>query len=128
MPTSKTLIKRDATYISLNMSPTALIKAMRVHGLTATKAIKPIADALEAKKLIVHNGNNPDDSWTEEIIDHTTRLKAAQLAIELLGLKKPQKALEGLSKENKEVERIIKSSDEVELQRAVFRKSNDPED
>lgn len=124
MPTSKGLIKRDSTYISLNMTPNALVKAMRVHGLTATKVIKPIAEALEAKKLIVHNGDNPSDSWTEEIIDHHTRLKAAQIAIELLGLKK----IKDLPKiDRKEMEQILKSSDEVELHKAVFRR-NDTED
>jgi hypothetical protein len=124
MPLTKGLIKRDSTYISLNMTPEALIKAMRVHGLTATKVIKPIADALEAKKLIIHNGDNPDGGWTEEIIDHQTRLKAATMAIELLGLKRPQKALEGLKIDDKDMKKMFKDSDTVELQRAVFSKAD----
>jgi uncharacterized membrane protein len=119
-----TLIKRDTDFISLNMTPNALVKALRNYGLTASKVIAPIAEALEAKKLIVHNGDNADDSWTEEVIDYPTRLKAAQIGIDLLGLKKNAKLdIKETGTFNKELNKAMKNMNEVELQRAVFKKS-----
>lgn len=129
MPTSKGLIKRDSTYISLNMSPEALIKAMRVHGLTATKVIKPIADALNADKVVVRkrmvereNGDVVEEEFVDSEPDHNVRLKAAQIGIELLGLKKAKSIPNKEDNDSKAITKALKGMDEVELQRAVFRK------
>lgn len=121
MPSSKTLIRRDTAFISENMNKNALIKALRKHGLTATKAIKPIVEALNASKVIIHNGDNPDDSWTEEVPDHAIRLRASQLAIELLGLKnaKPEPSQ---PKTNGALLNAINESDEIKMQQIVFNK------
>ena len=122
MPTSKGLIKRDTTYISLNMTREALIKAMRVHGLTATKVIKPIADALEATRLKEVEG----DFFDTGLPDHTIRLKATAMAIELLGLKNPKTPPQNKDNNNEELNKALRNMDEVELQRAVFRKDPTP--
>lgn len=111
------------------MTPEALIKAMRVHGLTATKAIKPIAEALNAEKIVVRkrtvhmeNGDTQEEEFLDSEPDHNTRLKAAQIAIELMGLKKGNKLPEKRENESKDIWKALKGKDEVELQRAVFRK------
>lgn len=55
------------------------LEAIKKHGLTWDKVIKPIADALEAERL---------NQYTGEIQpDHTTRLSASKAARELLAVK-----------------------------------------
>lgn len=110
-------------FIEDNMGKKALVRAMRKHGLTATKVIKPIVEALTASKVIVHNGDNPDDSWTEEVPDHAVQLRAAQVAIGLLQLTKDS-GIEEDSKASKMVDKALKNGDEVELQRILFNKKD----
>lgn len=125
MPKTTYLTRKDSSFVSVNMTQEALIKALIKHGITATKVIKPIAEALEASKVIIHNGDNPDDSWTEEVPDWGVRMKAAAMGIDLLGLKKSDnklpKTTDGF---NKELNTAMKNMNEVELQRAVFKKSD----
>ena len=118
MPTSKGLIKRDSTYISLNMTPEALVKAMRQHGLTATKVIKPIAEALEANKVVIVGSG--DDAFADVHPDYQLRLKASAMAIELL--KKAPSIPKDDESNTQALHKALKNMDEVELQRAVFRK------
>jgi len=120
MPASKTLIRRDAVFISENMNKLALVKAMRLHGLTATKVIKPIVEALEANKSVVMGKD--EDAFVDIQPDHSTRLRAAQLAIELLGLKKDLEFAQPPNKDNKALTKALQNADEVELQRIIFNK------
>lgn len=123
MPGSNTLIKRDSDFISYNMHKVALIRAMRLHGLTATKVIKPIVEALSASKVIsAVNSGDANGATTDfiDVPDHATRLRAAALAIQLLELTKDTK--EQQNKTNKLIKESIKKGDEVELQRIVFNK------
>lgn len=119
MPSSNTLIRRDKVFISENMNKISLIKALRKHGLTATKAIKPIVEALEATKISIHGKDS--EAFAEVEPDHSTRLRAAQLAIELLGLK-TNKLPEPDNPTNKLLTEALQGSDTVKLQQIVFNK------
>ena len=138
MPSSSTLIKRNTDFIKGNMSYKALVNAMRKHGLTATKAIIPIVEALAATKTVVHMEDITDETgqvvkqgFVEQIPDHQVRLKAAQMAIDLLGLRKtevPELVEVHVAKHNKQTHELVTalgSSDEVELQRVLFKKAPD---
>lgn len=57
----------------------ALQVALEKHGITIEKATKPIADGLEAMKQ-----NNFTGEFT---VDHSIRLKAAGMALDVLGAK-----------------------------------------
>lgn len=84
-------------------------------GITRTKALKPIGEALEATKIIVH-GKNSEDSWVDEVPDYPIRLKAADMALKLLGQKDEDKPLQFNDID-------LENMDEVELNQAVFRKA-----
>lgn len=56
-----------------------LEKALVKHGITIEKATKPIADGLEAMKQ-----NNFTGEFT---VDHSIRLRAASMALDVLGAK-----------------------------------------
>lgn len=64
----------------------AIEAALEKHGITIEKAVKPIADGLEATK----------DVYTEQGVisstDHTTRLKASGMALKLMGADKQEEA------------------------------------
>lgn len=89
-------------------------KAIRVLDITVIKALQPIADALGAEK---DNGS----------ADYNVRLKASQMAQELLGVKAkhnpPTPPPEPLN--IKELNAAMKSGDDVALYKAVFTKSID---
>lgn len=127
MPTSKTLIKRNTDFIAGNMSYAALVNALRKHGLTASKVIKPIVDALEATKMVIHNADNPDDSWTEQVPDHSVRLKATQMGINLLQLTKAEipDLPDNQPTTSKELQNALKNADEIKLHEIVFSKTKD---
>lgn len=57
----------------------ALALAFEKHGITIDRAVKPIADGLEATKL---------DEKRGYIEDHTIRLKASGMAFNLMGINK----------------------------------------
>lgn len=125
MPKTSNLVKQDATFIEMNMGKSALIKAMRVYGLNASKVIKPIVEALEATKVISAVSSGDANGATTDFIDvpdHATRLRAAQVAIELLGLKKDNPTKQ--KDISKVIHKSLKAGDEVELQRIIFNKDN----
>lgn len=129
MPSSKTLIRRDTAFISNNMHKKSLIKAMRLHGLTATKVIKPIVEALTATKTVVR-GAGSNDAFIDVEPDHATRLRAVAMAIDLLQLTKditPDDTGAGsnpIEQANKVITDAIQAGDEVELQRVLFNKKS----
>lgn len=120
MPKTSTLVKRNTQYIKLNMTPEALVKGMQKHGLTAEKVLKPIAEALNANKMVIVGSG--DEAFVDVQPDHSIRLKAASMAIELLGFKKTNNAIFHAKEDNQAITKALKGMDEVELQRAVFRK------
>ena len=63
----------------------ALQAEMARQGITLEKIIKPVADALEAKKIVT-SPTEPD----KEVADHSIRLKASSMAQTLLGANKNQ--------------------------------------
>lgn len=65
----------------------ALQVALEKHGITIEKATKPIADGLEAMKQ-----NNYTGEFT---VDHSIRLKAAGMALDVLGAKGQKPESEG---------------------------------
>lgn len=62
----------------------ALEEAYRKHDLTPDRLVKPISDALDAEKV--------NDITGEVTTDHTTRLKAASIGLNLLGANRPQES------------------------------------
>lgn len=81
-------------------------------GITRSKALKPISEALEANKVASIAG----DFYQTEIPDYPIRLKAADMALKLLGQKDEDKPLEFSDIDMSEM-------NEVELSQAVFRKA-----
>jgi len=103
----------------------ALFVTLEDLGITFQKAVKPISEALQATKLIVH-GKDSEEGWTEEVPDYTNRLKASSMSLDLLGLKHGHSVNTPSAVPDKmtpELQAAMKSGDEVELQRAIFRKS-----
>lgn len=96
-------------------------KALKKHDITILKAIGPIADALQATKIVTSH-TEPD----YEIIDHPVRLKASSMALDLLGAKKTkdQPQTPPASLNNEELSQALKTNDAVELQRILFKKQD----
>lgn len=61
----------------------ALAIAFEKHGITLDRAVKPIADGLEAEK--VHIVGNGEQAMAEVVPDHGIRLKASGMALRLMG-------------------------------------------
>jgi len=81
-------------------------------GITRTKALKPIAEALEANKVASIAG----DFYQTEIPDYPIRLKAADMALKLLGQVEEDKP-------NQFNDIDLDNMDEMELNQVVFRKA-----
>jgi hypothetical protein len=64
----------------------AVAQALADAGITLPKAIQPIADGLEATRDVYDKEGNFIDSSP----DHTTRLKASGMALDLMGARKQQ--------------------------------------
>lgn len=64
----------------------ALAEAFAAHGITIDAATKPIADGLKAEK--VHIVGNGEQAMADVVPDHATRLKAAGMAFNLMGVGK----------------------------------------
>lgn len=58
------------------------------HGITLDAAVAPIADALKADK--VHIVGNGDQAMAEIVPDHSIRLKASGMALNLMGANKQE--------------------------------------
>ena len=100
----------------IRMRQTAMQKALKKYKISIDKIIKPIADALEADKVIL-------DKETGELLrspDHAVRLKASDMAMKLL---KEHKEPEKPKNDNNDLIDAINSNDEVELQKVIFRKN-----
>ena len=65
----------------------AAIEASLVkHGITLDAAVKPIAEALNAERVVIVG--NGDQAMAELVPDHNVRLKASGMAIKLMGADK----------------------------------------
>ena len=81
------------------------------HNITLDRMLKNISDALDATK---------QNNFTGEITaDHSTRLKATTMALDLLPKTPPQEK-PNLTKED--ITKLASDSNEIELQKAIFRK------
>lgn len=63
-----------------------LAKAFERHGITLDRAVKPISDGLDASKTVIIGKD--ENAFADEVPDHPTRLKAAGMAFNLMGLGK----------------------------------------
>lgn len=108
-----------------------LTKQLKKHDITIKRVMSVISDALNATKVVV-NGRG-EDAFAEVEPDHTTRLKAATMASDMLGLKnKAQPTQNPFAKgftpvepndtlDNEELVAALQNSDEVRLQQVVFK-------
>lgn len=94
-----------------------LAESLDEFNINWPRLIKPLSDALNADKTVVH-GNNAEDGWTEVVPDHTIRLAALKQAIKLLEQNPP---------EAKEKPINFAGLSEIELTQksAIFRKVDD---
>lgn len=63
----------------------ALERAIKKHKLTAERAVERISDGLDAERTVIIGSG--DNAFADQVPDHATRLKASNMALELLGLK-----------------------------------------
>lgn len=110
----------------------ALFLTLEDFGINLEAALKPIQDALTANKVISAVSAGDANGATTDFIDvpdHPTRLKAAGMTLDLLGMKHGAKptSLPETPQMSPELLAAMKSGNEVELQRAVWRKV-DPKD
>lgn len=94
----------------------ALQKALQKHNITIDRTAQVVAEALDAEK---------QNQYTGEIItDHTVRLKAADMAHGLMGLKGQKQDLGSSDRVDpgtaKELAEAIRSGDEVRVTQAVW--------
>lgn len=125
---SKYAASKYAQRLSKNVSvQQRLAKALRKQGITIETAIAPIAPALQADKTVIIGKG--EDAFADIIPDHTTRLNASKLALDLLGAKNSQpQVVQTSTINNKEITEAIQKGDEIELYRLVFgKKSEDME-
>lgn len=97
-----------------------LAKALKKHKLTLDKAVKPIAEALEAEKM---------DNFTGEVSpDHNVRLKASAAALKLINPQPTKVIVENAANEpvnSENLAKALKNNDTVEMQRVIFSKSDE---
>ena len=99
-----------------------LQRLLKKKGITLDKALQPIADGLEAEKLIAMGKG--EDSFIDRIPDMPTRLQASDRALKLLNItsgKEPQFNPQDLT------DALNNNVDEVELTHAVFKRKDAPE-
>lgn len=111
----------------------AVLVTLESLGITFQKAVKPVSDALGADKIVIRkrtvvreNGDIGEEEFVDTEPDHSVRLKASSMALDLLGLKHGHSVNSSKSVPDKmspELSNALKSGDEVELQRAIFRRS-----
>lgn len=119
---SKTSAHNPHLFTKSKKIQTELQKMLQKQGITLKKALKPIADGLEAEKQIVHGKD--EDSFVDIVPDHPTRLKASSMALDLLGVKHKDMSVQPTFK-SPELDKAITQGDEIELQRIVFNKKDD---
>ena len=99
-----------------------LQRLLKKKGITLDKALQPIADGLEAEKLIAMGKG--EDSFIDRIPDMPTRLQASDRALKLLNItsgKEPQFNPQDLT------DALNNNVGEVELVSAVFKRKDVPE-
>lgn len=94
-----------------------LQRLLKKKGITLDKALQPIADGLQAEKLIAMGKG--EDSFIDRIPNHQVRLAASDRALKLLNITKEPTHPTSL----KELQTAIQSNvDEVEMTKLVFKK------
>lgn len=65
-------------------------KECKKAGLTKSKVLKRIVEGLEAHKVVAtFDRQSSGFQYSKPLVDHTTRLRAAEMAIDLLRMKPP---------------------------------------
>lgn len=77
------LVSRELNKVNVQEE---LQKAFERHGITIDRAIKPVSDGLEATKTVIIGKDK--DAMADQVPDHSVRLKASQMATQLMGLGK----------------------------------------
>lgn len=103
-----------------------LARVLNKYKITINRAVKPINDGLEAEKTIAVGKGK--DAYTVTVPDYTTRLKASDRSLELLGVKDSTKKLGNpenyIGEPGKsiapELIEALKNGDIKELQRIIF--------
>lgn len=72
---------------SVNVQEALAVEFER-QGISLSRAVKPIADALDAEK--VHIVGNGEQAMADVVPDHAVRLKASQMALRLMGAEQQQ--------------------------------------
>ena len=97
----------------------ALQSLLKSKGITLDKALQPIADGLEAEKLIAMGKG--EDSFIDRIPDMPTRLQASDRALRLLNITSAKEA----SFNSKELSEALRDNvDEVQLVQATFKRKD----
>lgn len=113
-----------ANRMSKNVSVQQRIeKILKKQGITLESAIQPVADALQAQKI--GYDKETGEYYEQGIADHTTRLQASKMALELLGAKNQQQTQTPQNTNTKEITEAIQKGDEIELYRLVFGKKTE---
>jgi hypothetical protein len=102
-----------------------LARQLRLQKVSIERVVKTFVDAINATKVITSH-TEPD----YEVPDHPTRLRAATLLIDLMGLKKvvstklvvKKKLISNDDQTVKDISKALKSGDTVELSKTVFNK------
>lgn len=63
-----------------------LARILKKNKITLERAVKPIAEALDAERIVV--AGRGEFATIEHVVDHGTRLKASAMSLDLLGVKK----------------------------------------
>lgn len=95
------------------------LAALKKYNVNWERIIKPISEALDASKMIVH-GSKSEEAWVDEVPDHMVRLAASRQARELL-----PKLIEPTDNTADIIgltEAINTSVDDIELTKVVFKK------
>lgn len=99
-----------------------LQKILKAQGITLEKAVKPITEALQAEKTGMDKVTG--EHYQTGLADHPVRLKAADMALTLLGAKQQQADATPMKPiDNGILREALQSGDEVELQRILFNPS-----
>lgn len=75
--------------IAVKLARQDILRLAGEEGLTPSRIMKAIAEALEAKETRTFKTKDDEIIYSEAMIDHASRLKAAMLGVDIWGLRDP---------------------------------------
>lgn len=121
--TSVNVAKTQGYRLSTNVNvQQAILNTLEYQGIDYDRVTKPIAEGLEATKIIVM-GKGTDDSFVDVIPDWSARLKASDMALKLMGAYTPPKPTDDPPAADiitPEFKKALKARDVHALERIVF--------